>query len=561
MDVGERLVHLLIGYGIEHVFGVPGGQTLQLYRGIMLSQGKIHHILMRDERSAGYAADAYARVTGRTGVCDATVGPGATNLVSPLAEAYSSSIPVIAIISDIPRSWEHRRIRGNASQGLQQLNLFSTISKWQVALTDGRALDDIVDTAFRIANTGRPGPVVLSIPDDIFSSPAAQRKRPSLLPVAHFPCHRTAPDPGNIQQAVKLICQSRRPALLVGGGSLISGAFEEIRGLAEYLGAPVATTISGKGILEDTHSLSVGVAGSMGRPIANEILHEADLIIFIGTKTGQLATLGWDLPKPDIPTIHIDIDPEEIGRNFPNSLPLVADARLGMAALFEALQQEHIQAVWRKEDLSRRVKGWYQEAVSKPQKENEPLKPQVVMDMVNRFVTEDDLIVSDASLASGWAAAYLHVIKPGRRFLAPRGMAGIGWGTPAAVGAALAKGGKQRVLLFAGDGGFAYSVQELEVMTRLKLPVVTIVFNNASLAWVKHVQQKRFKEGYISTDFHHVDFSTVARGFGARGYTARTMDEFASFLEKERIPEGPAVIDVVTDGWETPVLRFSSMGG
>jgi acetolactate synthase-1/2/3 large subunit len=349
--------------------------------------------------------------------------------------------------------------------------------------------------------------------------------------------------------------------LLVGGGSLISGAFEEIRRLAEYLGAPVATTISGKGILEDTHPLSVGVAGSMGRPIANEIINEADLIIFIGTKTGQLATLGWDLPKPDIPTIHIDIDPEEIGRNFPNSLPLVADARLGIATLFEALQQEHIEVVWRKEDISRRVKGWYKEAVSKPQNENEPLKPQVVMDMVNRFVTEEDLVVSDASLASGWAAAYLHLMKPGRRFLAPRGMAGIGWGVPATIGAALAKGGKQRVLLFVGDGGFAYSVQELEVMARLKLPVVTIVFNNSSLAWVKHVQQKRFKEGYISTDFHQVDFSMVARGFGVHGYTVRTVDEFASSLEKEQNPKGPAVIDIVTDVWETPVLRFSSIGG
>ena len=561
MHVGDRLAHLLNEYGIGYVFGVPGGQTLPLYQGIMNSEGPIRHVLMRDERSAGYAADAYARITGRTGVCDATVGPGATNLVSPLAEAYSSSIPVLAIISDIPRSWEHRRVRGNASQAIRQLDFFNTISKWQTSLTDPSALDDIVDTAIRVANTGKPGPVVISIPEDVFYSPYEKTEPPDRDRSSIFPRHRYGPDPETIEKARQLILQTQRPVFLVGGGALISGAFEEVRTLAEHLESPVATTITGKGILAETHPLAVGVAGSMGSPLANKILEEADLVIFVGAKTGQISTLGWNLPKPGVSTIHIDIDPEEIGRNFPDSIPLVADARLAVAALLESLRNDRPNTAWQQDDISKRVKRWYKEAVNKPQKEGEPLKPQAIMDVVNRFVTEEDLAVCDASLACGWAAVYFRIVKAGRRYIAPRGLAGLGWGAPAAIGAALATDKKRRILHFAGDGGFAYSVQELEVMARLELPVVSIIFNNDTLAWIKHGQKIRFKDRYISADFKHIDFSMVARGFGARGYTVSTVGELAAALDKEQFPQGPAVIDMMTDQWETPVLRFSSTGG
>jgi acetolactate synthase-1/2/3 large subunit len=515
---------------------------------------------MRDERSAGYAADAYARVARRTGICDATVGPGVTNLVSPVAEAYASSIPVIAIISDIPRAWEHRRIRGNASQALKQIDLFTAITKWQATVTDCQSLDDIVDTAFRIANTGRPGPVVLCIPDEVFSSTMEQHQRPVPLQSASFPWHRTAPDPARLQQAAQMIQRSRKPVLLVGGGAIISGAFEGVQKLAERLNAPVATTISGKGIIEETNALSIGVAGSMGRPIANEILSESDLVIFIGTKAGQVATLGWDLPKSDVPTIHIDVDPEEVGRNF-RSLPLIADAHLAIIALLAEIEKTQGQKTWQAKEISKRVRDWYENAVNKKQEEGEPLKPQIVMDIVNHFVTEDDLCVCDASLASGWAALYYCVVKAGYKYLAPRGLAGLGWGAPAAIGSALATGKSHRVLLFAGDGGFAYSVQELEVMSRLQLPVIAVIFNNDTLGWIKHIQRNRFKNGYISTDFRHVDFSTVAQGFGARGYVVHTTTDLHAALERERFPEGPAVIDVNTDQWETPVLRSSSMTG
>jgi acetolactate synthase-1/2/3 large subunit len=322
----------------------------------------------------------------------------------------------------------------------------------------------------------------------------------------------------------------------------------------------VTTTITGKGIMEETHRQVYGVTGSMGNPVSNQIVAEADLVLFIGCKAGQLATFGYDAPKAGVPTIHLDIDPEEIGRNFAGSVPLVADARSGVTALLRALGPERPATTWDHEDLGRRLQDWYRVETAVPPGQEEPLRPQLVMDLVNQAATGDDLVVCDASLASGWVAVYYRARTAARQYLAPRGLAGLGWGAPAAIGASMADGRKHRVLLFAGDGGFAYSVQELEVMARLELPVVAVLFNNDALAWMKHVEKKRLDGRYISTDFRHVDFATVARGFGASGYTVRTSAELAAALAQERTPKGPAVIDVATDQWSTPVLRFSSAG-
>lgn len=556
-SVGERLAQLINESGVSHVFGVPGGQTLPLYKGILNIRDKLNHVLMRDERSAGFAADAYARLTGTMGVCDATVGPGATNLLSPLAEAFCSSIPVLAIISDIPRTWEHRRVRGNASQAMEQLAMFGPVSKWQTTLTTPDAIEAVFRQVVRVAVTGRPGPVVLSIPDDVGNRPAPQPSSKQDQADARFPRHRPSPDPEQLQQAVQALLQSRRPVFLAGGGVHISGAADELVALAERLQAPVVNSISGKGIIAEDHPLSFGVTGSMGSVPANDMVEQADLIFFIGCKAGQLATYGYDHPRPGTRIIHLDIDPEEIDRNFTNSIALVADVRQGLSALTREMGKSVAAACWDVKAAQERKRQWRDQAVDMSGQGSGPLKPQILMGMVENYLTEDDLVVCDASLASGWAAVYLRTGKAGRRFIAPRGLAGLGWGAPAAIGAALAAKG-HRVIHFAGDGGFAYSVQELEVMVRLNLPIVTMVFNNDTLGWIKHLQQKRFDEQYISCDFGHIDFNTVARGFGARSYTAATLEDLSRALEAERHPHGPAVIDLISDPWETPVLKSSS---
>lgn len=555
MRVGDKLAELLVKNGVEYVFGVPGGQTLPLYEGIRKLHGKIQHVLMRDERSAGFAADAYARLTGRAGVCDATVGPGATNLVSPLAEAYCSSIPVVAIVSDIARAWEHRRMKGNASQGIEQLDIFKAVSKWQTALTDPRALENIMDTAFRIAVTGKPGPVVISVPDDVAISEFPFRDTANAIQGSLFPRFRTAPDPDNIARAGQLILDSKKPVLVVGGGAHISGAYDQVKTLAEKLRIPVITTISGKGVIEESHPLAFGVTGSFGNPAANEIMMQADLVFFIGCKIGQLTTLNYRVPQKDIPVIHLDADPEEIGRNFIDSVPLLADARLGLDALIKSISHKKPQVAWDLDAFVTKHRQWYKENTRGAPEPGQPLKPQTIMDAVNQVLTDEDVIVCDASLASGWGASYLALNSAGRRFLAPRGLAGLGWGAPAAIGVAMAGKGENRVICFAGDGGFSYSVQELEVMCRFNLPVLNIILNNDVLGWIKHVQRDFYQENYVSTDFCHVDFATVAKGFGVRNHTVRTPDELKQALELEKSPKGPSVIDVISDPWESPIFR------
>lgn len=556
MRVGEKLAELLVDSGIDSVFGVPGGQTLPLYLGISKFQGRIKHVLMRDERSAGFAADAYARLTGNVGVCDGTVGPGATNLVSPLAEAYCSSIPLLAIVSDISRSWEHRRTRGNASQAMDQMEMFTGVSKWQVKVTDARSLPDIIETALRVATTGKPGPVVVCVPEDIAYSDQDYGDRVAGVAGAKYPRSRTAPDPEEVRRARQLLVEARRPVLVVGGGAHISGCYQQVRDLLELTQAALITTISGKGIIEETHPQVFGVTGTFGNPIARDVMKQADLVFFIGSKAGQLTTFSYRCPARGTPVIHLDNDPEEIGRNFPDSVALVSDARLGLDAILAALAGAKPDTAWEFLQLKENHRAWYREQTQKAPEAGAPLRPQAVMGVINEALAADDLVVCDASLSSGWAAAYLEFAAQGRTYIAPRGLAGLGWGSPAAIGAALASDRKKRVLQFAGDGGFGYSVQELEVMKRFDLPILSIVFNNSTLGWIKHAQRSMFKENYVSTDFNQVDFATVARGFGARGYAVRTLDELRESLDKEKSPQGPAVIEVTSDQWETPVLRF-----
>jgi acetolactate synthase-1/2/3 large subunit len=283
-------------------------------------------------------------------------------------------------------------------------------------------------------------------------------------------------------------------------------------------------------------------------------MKQADLVFFIGSKVGQLTTFGYRCPAKGTPLIHLDTDAEEIGRNFSGSIGLVGDASLGLNAVLAELGNRKPASSWDFSAFKQQYAQWYSEQTENNRGPDEPIKPQAVMNIINQQLTADDLVVCDASLSSGWAAAYLQFPAAGRSYMAPRGLAGLGWGSPAAIGAAMAAKKNKRVLHFAGDGGFSYSVQELEVMRRLELPIVSIVFNNDTLGWIKHVQKDYFQQNYISTDYNHINFATVAQGFGVRGYTAGTIEEFQEFIALEKTPDGPAVIEVLSDQWETPVI-------
>jgi len=287
-------------------------------------------------------------------------------------------------------------------------------------------------------------------------------------------------------------------------------------------------------------------------------LNQADLVIFIGCKAGQMTTFSYNCPDHGIKAIHLDIDPEEIGRVFPESIPLVGDVKLGLEVLQKEINQDQLPTwTWNIDVLKKEWDAWQAKMTETAVSTDGRLRPQAVMAAVNSIITPNDILVCDASLASGWATSILRLKNAGHHFIAPRGLAGLGWGAPAAVGAALAKPSSKRILLFAGDGGFSYSLQELEVMARLNLPVVTIILNNDTLGWIKHVQKDNYQENYISTDFNHVDFATVAKGFGVKGYTIKSLDELDVCLNESAEPDGPVVIDVLSDQWKSPVLNFS----
>jgi acetolactate synthase-1/2/3 large subunit len=351
--------------------------------------------------------------------------------------------------------------------------------------------------------------------------------------------------------------------VIAGGGAITAKCSRELTDFAERLSIPVATTLSGKGIVAETHPWSIGVCGSFGTPLANRLLEQTDCVVFVGTKAGQGATFDWKLPPSEVTSIHIDVDPDEIGRNYRASIGIHSDALTCLQALLDKATTTSSASSWDVDELaSLREEWWERSAWSSKADSGDDIAPQAVFATLRKFAKADDILVADASLASGWGASRWQVNSAGRVFLAPRGMAGLGWGLPASIGAALAfrdqSERSRRILCVAGDGGWGYSVAELEVLARLGLNVKAIVLNNRSLAWTKHGADEFFGEGTVSQDFGEVDFAAVARGFGCRAERITTASELEDgFRDIFGTSDGePAVVDVRTSSTETPVQKL-----
>lgn len=563
MHVGQQLVDRLIAYGVRRVFGVPGGQTLPLYDGITRRPGQIAHVLMRSETSAAYAADAYARVTGKVGVCDATVGAGTVHLVPGLVEAFTSSVPVLAVVGDIPRQWSHRRRLASASQGFEQDAFLKPCVKHYGRVEVPESLNHVLQLCLRTAVSGRPGPAVIELPVDLFVRDASARDFPVDPTDATFPRFRPGPDPVAVGAAAEMLVRALRPVIVAGGGAVTAGCSGQLAELAEGLRIPVASTVSGKGILPETHAWSIGVCGSFGTPIAREVLAQADCVLWIGTKAGQGATFDWKLPATNTPGIHIDIDPNELGRNYRNTIPMHGDARASIVSLRETIGPTPSASEWKASEIAELRSAWWDEDAWHVTGDK-GVSPQVLFAELRRHLRDDDLVVADASLASGWAASRWQGGTTGRIFLAPRGMAGLGWGLPAAIGAAFARRDQairsRRVVCLAGDGGWAYSLGELETVARFGLDVKAIVLNNRSLAWTKHGAAEHFGPKTVSQDFGDVDFATVARGLGCKASRVHESSEIADCLEELfAVADEPTVLDVLSSPSETPVLRPAAL--
>lgn len=557
---GQLVVEMLKAYGVRYLFGVPGDTSLPFYDALCRAQerGEISHVLAHDERSATYMADVYARVSFRPGVTEAPSGAGATYLAAALAEPYASSIPVIALTSDTPQSGKDR----NVLTALDQPALFDPITKWCTKVERTDQIPDAMRHAFRIATSGRPGTVQITLPMDIL---AEKVNAPSLHAeevCRTYPAYRTRPDPALVERAVDLLQQARQPFIVAGGGAVISGAWAELTALAEALGAPVGTSICGKGAIAEDHPLSAGVVGDNGgRPYANALLQAADLILYVGCKTDSVTTEHWRLPPrtTDQTILHLDVDPTEVGRNYATAVGLVGDARLGLADLVHAVRARGL--VPRPNPLAGRaaeIEAFWAEFEAKASAMTRPIKPQRVIHALARLLPPGSIIVADAGTPTPFCAAYFRS-QAGRQVVIPRGYGGLGYALPGVVGAKLARP-EAVVVGLMGDGSFGMSVGEMETIARLGLPVTIVQFNNACFGWIKALQHFFYEGRCFGVDFGAgTDYAAIARGFGLRGVQVEDPQDVEPALRQALEADAPTFIDIRTECEATevpPVARW-----
>lgn len=556
--VGDLLAELLLAHGVDTIFGLPGGQTAALYDAVLKRRELIDHVIVRDERTTAYAADAYARITGRVGVCDATVGPGAAKLPSGLGEALNSSIPVLALVSELPLATEARRYRGATSQALDQEALLRPVTKWLATVRRVEDLAPLVRRAFREATTGRPGPVALVLPQDLLDAKVdddagtgAHDRHAAMF--GRFPSLRAVPDSEQIAGVAAVLRDAERPVMVLGGGALLSGVDQVVVEVAERFGAAVATTMSGKGCIDERHPLAVGVLGSMGTTSAREAAKQADALIFVGSKVGSVTTGGWQLPHADQAVAQIDVDPAELGRDFPLEAFALADARLALEALVSsgAPPDGPNAAAWSSK-LAEYSRAWRDRRNAESVAHDVPIRPQRVIGALQEQAAPGTIFVSDASLASGWLASYLEQTVPGRTMLFPRGLAGLGWALPAAIGAAAAARG-QRIVALVGDGAIAYAIGELAVAVQRRLNITVIVLNNSSYGWIRWYRRLAFGRGWEEDDFAPTEFSAVAGAYGLAAVRVDEPDDLKPALASALAADGPSLVEVLSSVWDTPV--------
>lgn len=549
----DRFAMALHRHGVREIFG----QSIPVSLMHAAPRHGIRQVCYRTENAGGVMADGFARVSRRIGVVAAQNGPAATLLVPPLAEAMKSSIPLLALVEEIPASDEQR----NAFQEYDHRALFESCTKWIGRLSCSDRLEDFVDLAMTHALSGRPGPVVLLLPRDVMSATESAPPRDTRL--GHFPLDRTCPDAEAIAEAARLLAGAQRPFVLAGGGVHVSGASKALVSLCDRFALPVATSNMGKGAIAETHPLALGVFGNCMAEgtVGHELKHyatDADLVLLVGTRTSQNATDGWTLLPRDVPCLHIDIDSVEIGRNYP-ALRLAGDARLALEALEAALASQELafdpQA--RRAHVGEATAAARIVATEKSGRtgEGQPgaIRPEALMRALDDRLRPDDILAADASYSTNWMNTFLTVRATGQRFLTPRGLAGLGWGVPMAMGAKLAAPGS-RVIALVGDGGFGHCWSELEAMRRNNIDVKVIVLNNAILGYQTHGENAFYGSHTNACELDAVDHAALALACGVSG---RRLDEPARIeaeLDALLAHDGPAVLDVMTDALAHPPL-------
>jgi len=544
MNGGRALAEMLRLAGAGPMFGMGGFQLLPFYDA--LAELGMRHFLINDERCGAFAAEAYARVTNRPGVCDGTLGPGATNLVTGLIEGLNAGTPMIALAGDTNRahSWK------NMTQECRQVEILRPAVKELIRVELTSRVPELLRRAFAVATSGRPGPVLLDVPEDVCHGEhdfAAEDFAidPTTLSA---PARRIRPDRADIASATGLLARAKRPLILVGGGIHLSAGHEALLAFAEAQSIPVAHTMSGKGGIACTHPLSIGLFGRYSR-IANELIEASDCLLVVGCKLGEIATKRYALPAASIPLIHLDILAEEIGRCRPATVALWGDARAGLEDLAEALAADAQRArVARGEyiaEIPARMAAWRREAAPRLDSNEQPIHMARLCRELNGALPADSILVADGGFAGHWTGLLYDTKAPGRHFIPDRGLASIGYGLPGGIGAALAAP-TTPVVAITGDGGFNMMLGELETARRAAVGLTIVVVNNAASGYVKALQHAMFRGRYQSSDLIEMDYAAIARAMGCRGIRVDDPDQLGGAL-REGLAERsrPTVLDVV----------------
>ena len=532
----DLLVQALVSAGVRNVFGVPGDTGIVLYDALFAEQDRIRHVLARDERHAAYMADGYARSTGGVGVCEASSGGGVSYLVSGLAEAYASSIPVLAVTSDI-----HRGSRGTgALTEIDQQAFFSAVTKATFTPESAAELPSLVAQALAAARSGRPAPVALIVPEDLLDERVEEAEsneyavEPESVPEAQ------------VQQAVRLIESARRPMVVAGGGVHLAGAYDELAGLVAKAGLPVATSIHGKGGIDERSEWALGVIGANGaRAQANEYVAGADLVVFVGTRANATDTNSYTLPaRGQATVIQIDIEPDRAGRNYPGSLGLAGDARAVLEQLTAAVSPA--EAAVRQARIAEvaEVRRAWEVATSQPVVPAEGLvEPRELVRGLHDLFGAEALVVADPGTPTPNVASYWPVASGRRRVVVPRGHGPMGYALPAAIGVAVANPG-ERVLCLTTEGSLAMAAGDWETAVRLRLPITYVLLDNSSMGWIKMLQHLYEGGRYFSVDPGPIDAVALAGAMGMPAHHASTLADVKQFVVQASKNDGPTLIEV-----------------
>ena len=536
----EAAVEMLRAHGVEIIFGLCGDTSLPLYDALARLPHGLRHVLTRDERHAAYMADGYARVSGKVGVCEGPSGGGVTYMLPGLSEANESSIPVLGINTDISVSSRGRF----ALTELDQRRLLQPLTKYNCVVDRSQDIPRIFRAAFNEMTAGRPGAAHIALPFDVQNGAVPREDVWADPTLGSCPSRRGSPDPFYVELAAKRIRQAKHPVIICGGGVVISGAERELAELAEKLSAPVATSVSGKGSIDERCAHSAGVVGSNGgTPETRAIVDAADLVIFVGCRAGSVTSERWRHPEPGAAgVIHIDIDPSVMGRNYPVDVPLIGDAKLCLSALVEGLAEfRGSQDVLFVEEAKRSKFGKFDALAAS---DEAPVRPERVVAEIGKALDKDAILVADPGTPCPYFSAY-HVVKDtGRRFFSNRAHGALGYALAASVGAHLAKPGVKTVAVM-GDGSFGMCVGELETVVRLGLPIMFVVISNATYGWIKAGQKSGYGARYYSVDFGVTDHAKVAEAFGVQAWRVLDPRELKPALEKALSSGKPSLVDVV----------------